>query len=153
MDLAEGAQTMSLSGESKGTVMARLDEEEQHTVMYIAVMPNLLISLHPDYIMSHLLTPIDADNTFITCSWAFPPAALERPDFDAVVRGRLLGHHESAGLERVRVGAAGPARAGLHSRPAGPRRGRRLPLRLDDGREVHGWRHRALKVGPGGGKR
>ena len=30
-----------------------------------------------------LLTPVDADNTFITCSWAFPPAALERPDFDA----------------------------------------------------------------------
>ena len=43
-------------------MIARLDEEEQHTVMYIAVMPNLLISLHPDYIMTHLLTPMTPDH-------------------------------------------------------------------------------------------
>ena len=38
---------MSLDGQSKGTVIARLDEEEQHTVMYIAVMPNLLSACTP----------------------------------------------------------------------------------------------------------
>ena len=74
---AEGAVTMSLDGRSKGATIARLDEEEQHTVMYIAVMPNLLISLHPDYVMTHLLTPITPDLTRITCSWAFPPEAVD----------------------------------------------------------------------------
>ena len=58
MDLRNGAATMSLDGRSGGVAMARLDEEEQRTVMYIAVMPNLLISLHPDYVMTHLLTPL-----------------------------------------------------------------------------------------------
>ena len=64
---------MSLDGHSEGTVMARLDEVESRTVMYIAVMPNLLISLHPDYVMSHLLTPVAPNRTRIRCSWAFPP--------------------------------------------------------------------------------
>ena len=58
MDLRDTAQTMSLDGTSGGTAIAKLDEHEKRTVMYVAVLPNLLISLHPDYIMSHLLTPI-----------------------------------------------------------------------------------------------
>src|SRR4029079_2446863 len=36
MDLKEGAVTMSVDGQSKGATIARLDEEEQHSVMYIA---------------------------------------------------------------------------------------------------------------------
>jgi glycine betaine catabolism A len=83
MELRDGAATMSLDGHSGGVAMARLDEEEQRTVMYIAVMPNLLISLHPDYVMTHLLTPISPDRTAITCSWAFPPQAMDREGFDA----------------------------------------------------------------------
>jgi len=83
MELRDGAATMSLDGHSGGVAMARLAEDEQRTVMYIAVMPNLLISLHPDYVMTHLLTPIAPDRTAITCSWAFPPQAMDREGFDA----------------------------------------------------------------------
>jgi Rieske 2Fe-2S family protein len=82
MELRDGAATMSLDGHSEGVAMGRLDEEEQRTVMYIAVMPNLLISLHPDYVMTHLLTPLAPDRTAITCSWAFPPQATGRDGFD-----------------------------------------------------------------------
>ncbi|MDX6326086.1 MAG: glycine betaine catabolism, partial [Nocardioidaceae bacterium] len=82
MELRSSAATMSLDGHSGGVAMARLDEEEQRTVMYIAVMPNLLISLHPDYVMTHLLTPLSPERTSITCSWAFPPQAMDREGFD-----------------------------------------------------------------------
>ncbi|MGH3471799.1 MAG: aromatic ring-hydroxylating oxygenase subunit alpha [Nocardioidaceae bacterium] len=83
MELRSDADTMSLDGRSSGLAMARLDEQEARTVMYVAVIPNLLISLHPDYIMSHVLMPLDADHTRITCSWAFPPEAMAREGFDA----------------------------------------------------------------------
>ena len=36
-----------------------LSEKEQRTVMYVVAFPNLLISLHPDYVMTHTLRPID----------------------------------------------------------------------------------------------
>ena len=67
---------MSLDGRSGGVAMARLDEHERRTVMYVAVLPNLLISLHPDYVMTHLLTPLAPDRTRIGCSWAFPPEVV-----------------------------------------------------------------------------
>jgi glycine betaine catabolism A len=111
MMLAEGAQTMSLSGESKGNVIARLDEEEQHSVMYIAVMPNLLISLHPDYIMSHLLIPVSPDLTRIQCSWAFPKDVAERDDFDptyAVEFWDLTNRQDWAACESVQRGIKAP---------------------------------------------
>lgn len=63
-------------------MMARLDEQEQHTVMYVAVLPNLLISLHPDYVMSHLLIPITPDLTRVSCSWSFPAEVADAAGFD-----------------------------------------------------------------------
>jgi Rieske 2Fe-2S family protein len=111
MRLAEGAMTMSFSGESKGNTFARLDEEEQHTVMYVAVMPNLLISLHPDYIMTHLLTPISPDLTRIKCSWAFPKETVEHPAFDptyAVEFWDLTNRQDWAACESVQRGIKAP---------------------------------------------
>lgn len=82
MDLREQAETMSLDGRSGGVVIATLGEQEQRTVMYLVVVPNLLVSLHPDYVMVHRLTPLRTDLTWIECSWAFPPEAVERDGFD-----------------------------------------------------------------------
>jgi glycine betaine catabolism A len=111
MALREGAETMSLDGRSRGMTMARLSEEEQHTVMYIAVMPNLLISLHPDYVMTHQLTPLTPDLTHIRCSWAFPRAAVDRPDFDpayAVDFWDLTNRQDWSACESVQRGIKSP---------------------------------------------
>ena len=51
-------------------------------VVYIHVLPNLLISLHPDYVMTHLLEARAPDRTFVQCQWLFPSAAWQREDFD-----------------------------------------------------------------------
>ncbi len=112
MELREGAVTMSLDGKSSGAVMARLDEEEQHTVMYVAVLPNLLMSLHPDYVMSHLLTPITPDLTRISCSWGFPPDAIEADGFDpayAVDFWDLTNRQDWSACEAVQRGIKAPS--------------------------------------------
>lgn len=82
MDLRPDAVTMSLDGTSSSVMIETLDEQESRTVMYLAVFPNMLISLHPDYIMTHVLTPIAPDKTHIECAWLFPPAAIEAEGFD-----------------------------------------------------------------------
>jgi glycine betaine catabolism A len=111
MELRAGAETMSLDGKSRGTVMARLDDEEQHTVMYVAVMPNLLLSLHPDYVMTHLLTPLAPNLTRIQCSWAFPPQAMDRDGFDpayAVDFWDLTNRQDWSACESVQRGIMAP---------------------------------------------
>ncbi len=111
MELREGAETMSLDGRSGGVAMARLDEHELSTVMYLAVMPNLLISLHPDYVMTHLLVPITPDRTRITCSWAFPKDVTEREGFSpayAVDFWDLTNRQDWSACESVQRGMSAP---------------------------------------------
>ena len=133
MELRQGAETMSLDGRTGGVAMARLDEHELSTVMYIAVLPNLLISLHPDYVMTHQLVPLTPYTTRITCSWAFPADVAAREGFDpayAVDFWDLTNRQDWTACESVQRGMSAPA---LRGRPAGPRRGRRLPLRQPTG--------------------
>jgi Rieske 2Fe-2S family protein len=82
MDLKDFAQTMSLDGQSKGVPIRGLDDYQLRTVLYIGLLPNMLISLHPDYVMTHRMEPISPTETRVECAWLFPPEAQERPDFE-----------------------------------------------------------------------
>jgi Rieske 2Fe-2S family protein len=115
MELRDDAVTMSLDGSSGGAMISTLDELQLRTVMYAAVLPNLLVSLHPDYVMSHTLVPLDVDRTRITCSWSFPPDDEQVEGFDpsyAVDFWDLTNRQDWAACESVQRGLASP-----HYRP------------------------------------
>jgi Rieske 2Fe-2S family protein len=115
MDLIPEAETMSLDGRSGGVAIAGLSAHELRTVMYIVGFPNLLVSLHPDYVMTHLMTPLAADRTHVVCAWAFPRAAAELPGFDpsyAVDFWDLTNRQDWAACESVQRGLGSP-----HARP------------------------------------
>ena len=82
MELLDHAETMSLTGQSRGVSLPGLDERLRRRVLYVQVFPNLLISLHPDYVLTHRLEPLAPDRTRIECEWLFPPEAVERIGFD-----------------------------------------------------------------------
>jgi glycine betaine catabolism A len=82
MDLRPGMDTMSLDGTSLGVPLRGLDATGLRTVVYLNVFPNVLLSLHPDYVMTHRLTPLAANRTMIECTWAFAPEAIAKPGFD-----------------------------------------------------------------------
>jgi Rieske 2Fe-2S family protein len=82
MILKDHAVTMSLDGASNGVNFAGLDADAAREVWYVTVMPNLLLSMHPDYVMNHRLTPLSTGQTHIECAWLFPPEAIELEGFD-----------------------------------------------------------------------
>jgi Rieske 2Fe-2S family protein len=82
MELMDHAQTMSLTGESFGIPLRALDADQRRQVLYFGYFPNLLISPHPDYVMTHRIEPLSPSRSRIECEWLFPPEALDRPDFD-----------------------------------------------------------------------
>ncbi|HEY2298452.1 MAG TPA: aromatic ring-hydroxylating dioxygenase subunit alpha [Jatrophihabitans sp.] len=115
MDLIPEAETMSLDGLSRGTAIAGLSAVELRTVMYLVGYPNLLVSLHPDYVMTHLMTPLAVDRTHVECAWAFPRAVAEAPDFDpsyAIDFWDLTNRQDWAACESVQRGLTSP-----HARP------------------------------------
>ena len=58
MDLEAHADTMSLDGRSGGLPIPGLRPELRRQVFYVGLFPNLLISPHPDYVMSHRVEPV-----------------------------------------------------------------------------------------------
>jgi Rieske 2Fe-2S family protein len=107
MDLVPHAVTMSLDGRSGGQPIAGLSETELRTVMYVVAYPNLLISLHPDYVMTHLMRPLAADRTHVECAWAFPREVAEQDGFDpsyAVEFWDLTNRQDWAACESVQRG-------------------------------------------------
>jgi phenylpropionate dioxygenase-like ring-hydroxylating dioxygenase large terminal subunit len=110
MELMDHAETMSLTGESGGVPMRRLDRAARRTVLYLQVFPNLLLSPHPDYVLTHLLEPLSPGRTRIECQWLFPPRATSRPEFDpsyAVEFWDITNRQDWAACEGVQRGVAG----------------------------------------------
>lgn len=77
------AETMSLDGKRRRACLPGLNEEERRQVFYYYVYPNLMLSLHPDYMMVHTLWPEAVDRTRIVCEWYFHPSEIARPGFVA----------------------------------------------------------------------
>lgn len=82
MELRPGVQSMTRDGRIRRDPLPGLDEEQKRHMYYYALLPNLLLSLHPDYVMTHLLWPRGPDRTEIWCEWHFHPAAFANPAFD-----------------------------------------------------------------------
>jgi phenylpropionate dioxygenase-like ring-hydroxylating dioxygenase large terminal subunit len=83
MDLRPGVETLSMDGSCPRALLPGLSPDDQRRVYYYAIFPNMLLSLHPDYMMVHTLWPIAPDRTINVCEWHFQPAELTNPSFDA----------------------------------------------------------------------
>jgi glycine betaine catabolism A len=120
MDLRDNAVTMSLSGESNAEP---IDGVDSRVVLYLGLFPNLLISLHPDYVMTHRLTPLAPALTSVECTWYFVDAGAD-PSY-AVGFWDLTNQQDWAACESVQRGLSSP-----HFRPG--------PFAPNEG-AVHQW--------------
>jgi Rieske 2Fe-2S family protein len=79
--------SLTRSGRTCGLPVGALAPAEQRRVYYYAIFPNMLLSLHHDYVMVHRLQPVAPDRTKITCDFLFHPdtAAHEGLDPDDAV--------------------------------------------------------------------
>src|SRR3712207_8469347 len=66
MVLRDGMQSMTLDGTLASTPLPGVDPT---TVEYLHLLPNLLVSPHPDYVMAHRLVPLAPGRTWVECSW------------------------------------------------------------------------------------
>src|SRR5881275_203076 len=75
--------SLTLSGRACGPAVGELPAEDRNRVYFYTIFPNLLLSLHPDYVMFHTLWPEAPDRTHVTCEWLFHTDAFAQPGFDA----------------------------------------------------------------------
>jgi glycine betaine catabolism A len=82
MDINHGADSLSMNGQACGVPLGEVSGADLNRVYYYSLFPNMLLSLHPDYVLFHTLWPQSAGRTHIICEWLFDPEAMARPDFD-----------------------------------------------------------------------
>ena len=107
MVLRDGMATMSLTGESDGHPIPGVSPT---AVEYVHLLPNLLVSAHPDYVMTHRLVPLAPGRTWIECSWYLLPGAdgtLPDPTY-AVEFWDLTNRQDWAACESVQRGLQSP---------------------------------------------
>jgi len=75
-------KSLTMSGNACALPVGNFGDEDFRFVFYYSVFPNMLLSLHPDYVMVHQLQPQSPERTLIFCDWFFNPEAFERSDFD-----------------------------------------------------------------------
>ena len=113
MDLRDDAVTMSLDGRSDGRPIEGVDPR---TVLYLGLLPNLLLSLHPDYVMTHRMVPLSPGRDLGGVRVVLP-GRRRRPG----VRRGVLGHAPTGrtGRPASRCSAGWPRRtsAPARSRP------------------------------------
>lgn len=113
MELIDAADTMSTDGASHGRpALPGIGDENRRRVYYFVVWPNLLLSLHPDYIMSHQVWPVDAERSRVVCEWLFDPQTMAAADFDpsdAVDFWDLTNRQDWAVCERQQAGTRSSA--------------------------------------------
>jgi Rieske 2Fe-2S family protein len=73
-------KSLTMSGNACAAFVGEIENLQR--VFYYTIFPNMLLSLHPEYVMVHQLLPQSPERTLILCDWFFHPDAFARDDFN-----------------------------------------------------------------------
>ena len=79
---------------------------------YLHLLPNLLVSAHPDYVMTHRMVPLAPGRTWVECSWLTLPSRRRPRRAGAVEFWDITNRQDWAACESVQRGLESP-----HFRP------------------------------------
>jgi Rieske 2Fe-2S family protein len=83
MELTGDFETLSTDGYLNGRApMPGMRPEDLRRVYYAWIWPNMLFSLHPDFLMTHQVRPIDVETSTVVCELYFHPDEIARSEFD-----------------------------------------------------------------------
>jgi Rieske 2Fe-2S family protein len=77
MEIKAPNESATMSGRPCGRLVSdELPAEDRRRAFYYSIMPNLLLSLHPDYVNYYLIHPKAVDRTEVESEWLFHPETL-----------------------------------------------------------------------------
>lgn len=82
MWLAQEGGSMTMTGRTCAPTLGDVSGDDLNRIHYYTIFPNLLLSLHPDYVLVHRIERLAVDQTRVVCQWLFHPDAMAAPGFD-----------------------------------------------------------------------
>ncbi len=108
MEITEPNQSATLSGRACGRLVnPELPAEDRRRAFYYSLKPNMLLSIHPDYVNYYLVTPVTPDRTTVESEWLFHPDNQGDPAFnpeDAIGFWDVTNRQDWAIIARSQLG-------------------------------------------------
>ncbi|HEY9385385.1 MAG TPA: aromatic ring-hydroxylating dioxygenase subunit alpha [Gemmatimonadales bacterium] len=108
MEITEPNESATLSGRACGRLVnPELPAEDRHRAFYYSLKPNMLLSIHPDYVNYYLVTPVTPDRTTVESEWLFHPGNQDDPAFhpeDAIGFWDVTNRQDWAIVARSQLG-------------------------------------------------
>ncbi len=76
MPITKG-HSLTMSGNACALPVGDMKSEDHARVFYYSIFPNMLLSMHPDYVLVHQVWPQSPERTLILCDWFFHSEAAE----------------------------------------------------------------------------
>ncbi len=61
--------------------LKKVKDGDLQRVYYYSIFPNLLLSLHPEYVMYHTIWPDGVDQCIVTCTWLFDKGVVDSDEY------------------------------------------------------------------------
>jgi Rieske 2Fe-2S family protein len=77
MEIKAPNESATMSGRACGRLVSGdLPEADRRRAFYYSIMPNMLLSIHADYVNYYVLRPVAVDRTEVESEWLFHPDTL-----------------------------------------------------------------------------
>ena len=80
--LGPGVESLTTTGKTSRPPLRGLQGEDLRGYYGDVLRPNLFLNLHPDYVVTHVLSPLSPARTRVTCNWLFDAEVAAAPGFD-----------------------------------------------------------------------
>ena len=83
MEILAQHESATMSGRSCARFLSSdMPEDDRRRAFYYSLMPNMLLSIHPDYANYYVVTPLAADRTRVESEWMFNPESTQDATFN-----------------------------------------------------------------------
>jgi glycine betaine catabolism A len=108
MELQPPCESATMSGKACAPLIdPGMSDEDRQRAFYYSVMPNMLLSIQPDYVNYYIITPVAVDRTVVESEWLFSPSSAGSPDFnpqDAIDFWDVTNRQDWEIVERSQLG-------------------------------------------------
>lgn len=110
MEIMAPNESATLTGRACGRLVnPALPDADRKRAYYYTLMPNMLLSIHPDYVNYYIVTPVSPDRTTVESEWMFSAENETGPAFnpgDAIAFWDVTNRQDWHIVEQSQLGIA-----------------------------------------------
>jgi Rieske 2Fe-2S family protein len=81
MEITDGNSSATIDGRACGVPIGELSGDEQRRAFYYTFFPNMMLSVHPDYVNYYTVWPVNARRSLVVTEWLQHPDSLTSPEY------------------------------------------------------------------------